>query len=74
MQSIVNRKPSFFMSILNFFRTAPRTKSKKVVDLEKAGKTALLIEAIEAERKEGRQGKGQSKDGKVTVKRVGSHA
>ena len=67
------------MGILKFFDTAPKTKSKIVTDLEKAGKLSLLVEAVEAERKLKTKGsQEQSSDEQVgrtgiTVKRVGEH-
>lgn len=64
------------MSIFDFFRTAPKTKSKKVTDLEKAGKSALLVDAVEAERSS-RKGGGNTQafdEGRLTVKRVGEYS
>ena len=61
------------MSIFNFFRTAPPTKSKKVITIEKTGKIASLLEAIEKDRHSKGEG-GQSSDGTITVKRVGSYS
>ena len=67
------------MGFLNFFDTAPRTKSKVVTDLEKAGKLSLLVQAVEAERElrkgglEQNENSDQDKLG-ITVKRVGEHS
>lgn len=56
-----------------FFNTAPKTKSNAVYKLEKAGKTSLILEAIEKERKTEGKNSGSSENGKVTVKRVGTY-
>jgi hypothetical protein len=66
------------MGFLKFFDTAPRTKSKKVTDLEKAGKVSLLIEAVEAERKSRKKGDSDHdtnlKNAGIVVRRVGEHS
>lgn len=53
------------------FSTAPKTKSTTVLKLAKAGFTQKLLEAVRKER-ESNTAEGQSKDGKITVKRVGA--
>lgn len=61
------------MSIFKFFDTAPKTKSDKFLQLEREGKIHSVIEAIEEERKSRGVAAGTSKDGSVTVKRIGEH-
>lgn len=58
------------------FNTAPKIMSEKVVQLVKAGKTDSLLQAIHNERdsKERSIGMGQSNDGSVVVKRIGSYS
>ncbi len=62
--------------IFDFFKTAPKTKSKKVTDLEKAGKSALLVDAVEEERsfRKGAKNATPSKGERLTVKRVGEYS
>jgi hypothetical protein len=58
----------------NWFKTAPKVKSDKVLWLEKMNKRRLLLEAVDDERRNYRKnykGIGRSKCGKITVVRVG---
>lgn len=61
------------MRWLHHFNTAPKIMSEKVVRLIKAGKTDSLLQAIHNERDKD-HGIGQSNDGSVVVKRIGSYA
>lgn len=65
-------------TLINFLDTAPHTKSKRVIELEEAGNSDLLLQAIEAERKAKKSGdevqpitKGQYT---IKLKRVGTHS
>lgn len=76
MLSFINKNLVILMSLFKFFDTAPKTKSNKVAKLEKAGKSGLLLEAIEAERQARKSGEGATKksEGGITVKRVGEYS
>lgn len=77
MLSYLQRIPLIIMSLFKFFDTAPKTKSNKVTNLEKAGKSGLLLDAIEAERRAKKGGKVSglvTKDEGITVKRVGEYS
>lgn len=56
------------------FNTAPKVMSEKVVQLVKAGKTDRLLQAIHNERDSKEHSFGQSDDGSVVVKRIGSYS
>lgn len=56
------------------FNTAPKVMSEKVVRLIKAGKTDRLLQAIHNERDSKDHRVGQSDDGSVVVKRIGSYS
>jgi hypothetical protein len=56
------------------FNTAPKIMSEKVVQLVKAGKTDSLLQAIHNERDSKEHTIGQSKDGSVKVRRIGSYS
>ena len=58
--------------IFNFFKTAPVMKSDNFLKLERIGKISLLVEAIEAERKNPNSNTGTSLNGQVVVQRVGA--
>jgi hypothetical protein len=73
MLSYLYNKVLIMTLFKNFFNTAPRTKGKKVTDLEKAGKSSLLLDAVEAER-DLRKGVQDGKSSKIIVKRVGAHS
>ena len=53
-------------------RTAPAVRSDTIVKLERIGKTAQLLQAIEAERRN-ISNTGNSANGEITVKRVGGY-
>ncbi len=61
------------MSWFHHFNTAPKIMSEKVVRLIKAGKTESLLQAIHNERDSNHR-IGQSDDGSVVVKRIGSYS
>ena len=58
--------------IFNFFKTSPVIKSDNFLKLERIGKISLLVEAIEAERKNQHSNTGSSTNGQVIVQRVGA--
>jgi hypothetical protein len=58
----------------NWFKTAPKVKSDKVLRLGKAGYSNMLLEAVDDERRNYISGigcTGKSKCGRLTVTRVG---
>ena len=61
------------MSFLEFFNTAPKVKSEKVVRLEKIGQGFRITQAVDAERKATNHSNiGSDAEGKITVRRVGA--
>jgi hypothetical protein len=53
------------MTLTEFFNTAPKTKSNKVLRLEKVGLMDELVQAIKQERS------NQPQTGRIKVRRVG---
>lgn len=56
----------------SFFNTAPKTLSDKFIKLAKAGHLPDIMEAIYDERHNQSSLKGTSKNGLITVERLGS--
>lgn len=75
----IDKPTAPLMRFFNFFKTAPAVKSQKVYQLELAGKIADVLEAVQNERSvSSEQGGakysvGKSKDGRISVKKVGSY-
>ncbi len=56
----------------SFFNTAPKILSDRFIKLAKEGYLPDIMEAIDDERHNKKSLKGTSKDGSITVERVGS--
>lgn len=59
------------MRLPKFLNTAPKIRSGHVLQILRNGKGAILLDAVTDERKNHDSVVGRSKNGKVTVRRVG---